>query len=96
MNTFEKYLKSIIPMSLAIEVINGYKYKIYAEASRLNEVVNNKRFYDIVTSRLLQCGKIKSFDGWHNDYPFKFAIVEIANPTQTRCRKQKSVQQYQK
>ena len=96
MNTFEKYLKSIIPMSLAIEVINGYKYKIYAEASRLNEVVKNKIFYDIVTSRLLQCGKIKSFDGWHNDYPFKFAIVEIANPTQTRCRKQKSVQQYQK
>ena len=96
MNTFEKYLKSIIPMNLAIEVLDGYKYKIFAEASRLNEVVNNKRFYDIVTSRLLKCRKIKSFDGWHNDYPFKFAIVEIANPTQTRCRKQKSVQQYQK
>ena len=44
MNTFEKYLKSIIPMSLAIEVLDGYKYKIYAEASRLNEVVKNKRF----------------------------------------------------
>lgn len=84
MNTFEKYLKSIIPMSLAIEVIDGYKYKIYAEASRLNEVVNNKRFYDIVTSRLLQCRKIKSFDGWHNDYPFKFAIVEIKKPTPTQ------------
>ena len=88
MNTFEKYLKSIIPMNLAIEVIDGYKYKIYAEASRLNEVVNNKRFYDIVTSRLLQCRKIKSFDGWHNDYPFKFAVVEIANPTQAHCQKQ--------
>ena len=96
MNTFEKCLKSIIPMNLAIEVLDGYKYKIYAESSRLNEIVNNKRFYDIVTSRLLQYRKIKSFDGWHNDYPFKFAFVEIANPTQTRCRKQKSVQQYQK
>ena len=84
MNTFEKYLKSIIPMSLAIEVLDGYKYKIYAEASRLNEVVKNKRFYDIVTSRLLQCHKIKSFDGWHNDYPFKFAFVEIKKPTPTQ------------
>ena len=89
MNTFEKYLKSIIPMNLAIEVLDGYKYKIYAEASRLNEVVNNKRFYDIVTSRLLQCRKIKSFDGWHNDYPFKFAVVEIKKQPQNRCRKQK-------
>ena len=84
MNTFEKYLKSIIPMSLAIEVLDGYKYKIYAEASRLNEVVKNKRFYDIVTSRLLQCRKIKSFDGWHNDYPLKFAIVEIKKPAPTQ------------
>ena len=84
MNTFEKYLKSIIPMSLAIEVLDGYKYKIYAEASRLNEVVKNKRFYDIVTSRLLQCRKIKSFDGWHNDYPFKYAVVEIKKPTLTQ------------
>ena len=90
MNTFEKYLKSITPVNIAIEVLDGYKYKIYAEASRLNEIVNNKRFYEIVTSRLLQCRKIKSFDGWHNDFPFKYAIVEIANPTQTHCRKQKS------
>lgn len=84
MNTFEKYLKSIIPINIAIEVLDGYKYKIYTEASRLNEIINNKRFYDIVTSRLRQCNKIKSFDGWHNDYPFKYAIVEIKKPSRSQ------------
>ena len=89
MNTFEKYLKSIMPMSLAIEVIDGYKYKIYAEASRLNEIIGKTRMFDIVANRLQKCNKVKSFDGWYFDSPFKFAVVEIKKQPQNRCRKQK-------
>ena len=74
MNTFENYLKSIIPLPVEIVVLSGYKYVIKAVSKLVDEDRNRTR------KRLEKNKRIKTFEGWHlcKDLYHKFAVIEFA------------------
>ena len=75
--TFKEYIRKILPIpTCGIEVSeDGYKYKVKAFAS----VVNEGNVAKYVEKRLNKCKRVKSYSMWFNseDFLYKYIVIEM-------------------